>query len=188
MKTSSRFLYFFFQWQRLRAQGSGLKAERMNGCRVLHSTFLYTDPYDADDDVHALALAAVVFEAPHAVRLLVPEGLGGGMHATSADVGLPVRGGRGGGVGARADVGFVALGVAATLGLVEGRGRHQVLHDSAVDDVLERWRLRARGRGLRDNGSEDGVDDGRVPTFNFGMFVVFGATHGYLASVHGDLP
>lgn len=129
----------------------------MNDWRVLHSTFLYTDPYDADDDVHALALAAVVFEAPHAVRLLVPEGLGGRMHATSADVGLPIRGSRRGGVGARADVGFVALGVAAALGLIQSRGRHQVLHDGAIDDVFESWRLRAGGCGLRDDGSEDGV-------------------------------
>ncbi len=54
---------------------------------------LYADPNDADDDVHALALAAVIFEAPHTVCLLVPECLGGGVHASSADMWLSVRSG-----------------------------------------------------------------------------------------------
>lgn len=88
------------------------------------SRFLYADPDDAQDDVHALALAAVVLEAPHAVRLLVPEGLRGRVHAAAADVGLPIRGRRARRVAARADVWRVGLGVAAALGLVERRRRH----------------------------------------------------------------
>lgn len=56
--------------------------------------FLYADPDDADDDVHALALSAVVLKAPHAVRLLVPECLCCRVHASSTDVWFAVRSSR----------------------------------------------------------------------------------------------
>lgn len=125
----------------------------MNG----YVSTLYADPDDADDDVHALTLTAVVLETPHAVCLLVPKGLGRRVHATSTHVRFSIGSRRGGRVAARADMGFVGLRIAAALGLVEGRGRYQVLHDGTVDDELEGGRLRARGRGLRDDGSENGV-------------------------------
>lgn len=92
----------------------------MNG----HVSALYADPDDADDDVHALTLATVVLETPHAVCLLVPEGLGRRVHATSTHVRLSIGGRRGGNVATRADMGLVGLGIATALGLVEGRGGH----------------------------------------------------------------
>lgn len=118
---------------------------------------LYADPDDADDDVHAFALAAVVLEAPHAVRLLVPERLGGRVHTAPAHVRLPIGGCRGWRVGARADDGFVGFGVASALGLVERRCRHQMLHNGAVDDVFEGRRLRALWCRLRNDSAEDRV-------------------------------
>lgn len=114
---------------------------------------LYSDPDDSNDYVHALGLAAVILEAPEAVILLVPEGLGGRVHAAAAYVGLPVSGG---GVGAGGDVRFVGLGLAAALGLVETGGGHQVLHNGAVDHVLVR-RSRARGGRLCDDALQDVV-------------------------------
>lgn len=118
---------------------------------------LDSDPDDAHDDVHALALAAVVLEAPHAVCLLVPEGLGGRVHAPAADVRLAV-GACGSGVIAGGDVGIVGLDVGAALGLVQGRRGNQVLDNGRVDDELVRGPLgaaAARGRRLGDEGLED---------------------------------
>ncbi len=79
------------------------------------------------------------------------------MHTASTYVRLSVRGRRGGGFAARADTGFIGPGIASTLGLVERRGGHQVLHNGTVDDVLEGGRLRARGRRLGDDSTEDRV-------------------------------
>lgn len=117
---------------------------------------LYADPDDADDDVHALALAAVVFEAPHTVRLLVPEGLGGRVHAAPADVRLPVGSGRVAAV-AGADARALLLDFASSPGFVEGRGRDEVLHNGAIDHVLMTGSLSAGGSRLGYDSSEDRV-------------------------------
>lgn len=70
------------------------------------------NPHDADNNIHALGLTALVLEAPHAVLVGVPVGARGRVHATSADL---CRLGRGGRVGAG------------------GPGVGEVLDDGAVD-------------------------------------------------------
>ena len=103
---------------------------------------LYRDPNDGDDDIHALGLTAVVFEAPEAVGLLIPEGLGRGVHAAPTDMGLAV-GGRGAAI-AGADMRLVGLSLASALWLVQGGGRDEMLDDRAIYDELVR---RALGPG-----------------------------------------
>ena len=78
---------------------------------------LHRDPDDADHNVHTLALAAIVLEAPHAVRLLVPEGLGSRVHPTASNVRLAV-GGRSTTAIAGTDARLFSLVVAAALGPV----------------------------------------------------------------------
>lgn len=94
---------------------------------------LNPNPDNADNNIQALALPAIILVAPHAVPLLVPVRPGGGVHAPPPDVGLPV-----GGDGALAAVlalGLRGRGVGA-LGLVELRGGDQVLDYGRVDGEL----------------------------------------------------
>lgn len=112
---------------------------------------LNSHPDEHDDNVHALALAAVVLERPHAVLLLVPVRTSGAVHAAAADMRLAVRGR---GLGARRDVRLLLLGVSAGSRLVERRRGHQVLDDGAVACELERGRRRAAGSRLGDDGLE----------------------------------
>lgn len=114
---------------------------------------LDSDPDDAHDDVHALALTAIVLEAPHAIRLLVPESLGSRVHAPAADVRLAV-GAHGSIVVAGANMGVIGLAVATALGLVQGRGGDQVLDNGRVDDELVRGPLAAVAAGRRRLGDE----------------------------------
>ena len=110
------------------------------------------DPHDHDDDVHALAVAAFVLVAPHAVRLVVPEGALGAVHAAAAHMRLAVRRRR-----LRGADGRVVGRAARAARLVQLRRRDQVLHDSAVDGELVRGVGRARRRGLRDQRLQDSV-------------------------------
>ncbi len=115
-------------------------------CRLLNR-----NPDEHNHNVHALALAAVVFERPHAVLLLVPVRARRAVHPAPAHVRLAVRGRR---LGARRDVRLLALAVGPRTRLVERRRRHQVLHNGAVAGKLERRRAGAlRGR-FRDDGLE----------------------------------
>lgn len=98
------------------------------------SPHLDPDPNQADDNIHPLAVPAVVLITPHAVPLLVPVGPGGGVHAPPADVRLAVR----------RDWGALrlngdALGVGrrrGALGLVEVRGGNEMLDYGGVDGEL----------------------------------------------------
>lgn len=69
------------------------------------------------------------------------------MHAPPADVWLSIRGGRVADVAAvaGADARVVGLGLASPFGLVEGRGRDEVLYDGAVDDEFMGRSLGAGG-------------------------------------------
>ena len=49
------------------------------------------DPHHHDDNIHALAIAALVLVAPHAIRFIVPESTRGAVHAAATHVWLPVR-------------------------------------------------------------------------------------------------
>ena len=121
--------------------------------RVLVTLLLSNlDPHDHDDDVHAFAAAALVLVTPHAVRLVVPEGALGAVHAAAAHVRLPVRRRR----LRRAD-GPLVRRAARAVRLVQLRRRDQVLHDGAVDGELVRGVGCARRRRLGDEGLQDGV-------------------------------
>lgn len=146
---------------------------------------LHSNPYDAYDNVHALALAAVVLEAPHAVRLLVPERLCCRVHAPASNVRLAV--GRERPAVARCDVWLLRFALDTALGLAQQRRRNEVLHNGAVDDKLVRRSLGARGGRFRDDGFEDRVNNGRIPSFNFGVLVVFSTPYRALACIRGDL-
>lgn len=65
------------------------------------------NPHDADDNVHALCLTALVLVVPDAVLLGVPVCAGGRVHATAADGGSGVGGGCSGVGASRAWVGQV---------------------------------------------------------------------------------
>lgn len=71
-------------------------------------------------------------------------------------MGLPVRGRRVAAV-AGADARAFGLDLAAAFGLVKRRGRHQVLHDGAVDHVFVGWGLGAGGGRFGYDSSEDRV-------------------------------
>lgn len=100
-------------------------------------------PDDTDDNIHPLALSSVVLEAPHAISLLVPESLGGRVHAPASHVRLAVS--SCGGSVAGADAWFFRLCVGATFGLVESCRGNEVLDDGRVDDEF-------MGRSLRGVG------------------------------------
>lgn len=94
---------------------------------------LNPNPDNADNNIQALALPAIILVAPHAVPLLIPVRPGGGVHAPPPDVGLPV--GRDGALGAILALGLRGRCVGA-LGLVELRGGNQVLDYGRVDGEL----------------------------------------------------
>ncbi|KAI6749162.1 hypothetical protein HG531_008109 [Fusarium graminearum] len=92
------------------------------------------NPDEHDNNVQALALAAVVLEGPHAVLLLVPVGTGSAVHSSSADVRLAVGSGS---FGAGGDVRLLSLCLGAATGLVQSGCWDEVLHDGAVAGKLE---------------------------------------------------
>jgi hypothetical protein len=124
-------------------------------------------PDDADDNIHAFAFPSIVFEAPHAVGLLIPEGLCCRMHATTTHVRLAV-GARSRTIVTSTDMRLLLFVIGTALGLVEGCCRHQVLDDGRVDNELVGRALGVvRGRRLGDQRFKDRVDDGGIPFLHF---------------------
>lgn len=120
---------------------------------------LQGNPYQHDHNVHALLLATVILVAPHAVGFLVPIRSRCTVHAAATHVGLAVRGGRRAGRG-RLVLGLLgrgACGSRCALGLVELRGRDQVLDNRAVDGILELGGGGIVGGRFRDYRAEDVV-------------------------------
>lgn len=115
----------------------------------MQHTRLDADPYEHNDDIHALALTAIILERPHSVLLLVPKGPGGAVHAASANMGLAVRGSR---LGARGNVRLLALRLGTAAGLVEGRRGYKVLDNGAVAGEFVRGGRGALGGGLGYDG------------------------------------
>lgn len=122
-------------------------------------SLLQRDPYQHDHHVEPLRLTAIVLVAPHAIRLLVPVRTRCAVHTSAADVGLAVGGGRCAGRGSLV-LGLLGRGACrggGALGLVELRGRDEVLHDRAVDGVLVFGGRGVVGRRLGDDGAENVV-------------------------------
>ncbi len=117
------------------------------------------DPDEHDDNVEALALAAVVLVRPHAILLLVPVRTSGRVHAAAADVRLAVGGGGRLGRGGNVRLLRVRLGA---LGLVQGRGRDKMLNNGRVAGEL----VPRGGGALRRGLGDDGLQDGRLWVFS----------------------
>lgn len=80
------------------------------------------------------------------------------MHAATAYVRLAVGSGRAAAAAvAGADARLLRFGIAASLGLVQGRSGNEVLDNGAVDDELVGGPLRARGGGLGNESLQDRV-------------------------------
>lgn len=119
------------------------------------------NPDEHDDNVEALALAAVVLVGPHAVLLLVPVGTSGRVHAATADMRLAVGGG--GRLGRGGDVRLLGVDL-SSLRLVEGRGGDEVLDNGRVArELVPRSRGALRSR-LGDDGLQNRGLDPRVST------------------------
>lgn len=118
---------------------------------------LDANPDEHDDNVEALAFAAVVLIGPHAILLLVPVRARRAVHSSSTDVRLAVGGS---GFGACGNVGLLGLSLGAAAGLVEGGCGNEVLDDGAVAGELERGSGGTRGSRLGNDGLQDGVLDG----------------------------
>lgn len=87
------------------------------------------DPEHHDDNIHALRLAAIELEGPHAVVLLIPVRASSAVHATATDVRLAIS--------ADCGRGCVLAGrCARALRLVQLRCGDEVLDDGAVDCEL----------------------------------------------------
>jgi hypothetical protein len=86
-------------------------------------------PHDANNDIHALLVAALVLETPHAVLLVVPVRADGRVHAAAAD----------------------------RHGLAAPRHRRQMLDDGAVDGVLEAGLRGRAAAGFADERFQDRV-------------------------------
>lgn len=118
-----------------------------------------SDPDQHDDNVEALALAAVVLVGPHAVALFVPVSALCAVHAPSAHVRLSIGSGcgtRSGRVGS--SCAFVLLGRGTgrgTLRFVERGSGDKVLDNRAVHGELEGWSTALFGLGLGYDGLKD---------------------------------
>lgn len=136
------------------------------------------NPHDAHHNVHPLALPALVLETPHPVALVVPVRAARAVHAAAAHA--------------------LLLPFTLTLALnfcLAARAPRiaQVLDDGAVDGELVAAavdggvRGLVRGGGFRDEGLQDGVDDGVVPGGGAVVLVGGCGREGGGAGVCGDL-
>lgn len=116
-------------------------------------------PHDANNDIHALLVAALVLEAPHAVLLVVPVRADGRVHAAAAD----------------------------GHGLAAPRHGRQVLDDGAVDGVLEAGLRGRAAAGFADERFQDRVDYRGVPVGDEGVVVTFCIAERGVAGVSCDL-
>lgn len=150
--------------------------------------------------------SSLVLETPHPVLLVIPVGAAGAVHSASADAGVLIAStpggeftadasarGSGGGDGSSRVLGGGGGGRGGA-----GRGRgglvvevalSHVLDDRAVNRELVGRGTRpcATGGGFGDQGAENVIDDGVVPSLSAGMVVDFDFFESCKAGIVGDL-
>lgn len=136
-------------------------------------TSSHSNPHDAHDNIHALALAPLILVTPHAIPLIVPVSPASTVHTPTPNLALDL---------------LPTVRALLLLSVALRRARiRQVLDDGAVDGelvpalALVGFDGPRRGRGFGDQGLQDAVDYAVVPARGAVVLVACGGREGRVA-------